>query len=406
MNGVCAMTSYFERSLKVVPGGVHSPVRSFKGLHTSPLFIERAEGGCLYDTDGKSYIDFCMSFGPLILGHKDPEVEESLRLALGKGWTYGASERYSLELAEYIVERIPFVQQIRFVNSGTEAVMTALRLARGYTGRDKVIKFSGCYHGHCDSMLIKAGSGVASLAEASSLGVPLGVTQDTYVLELGDTRRLTQLFDEQGTKIAAVIIEPLPANNGLLIQDPQFLRELVNHTKRFGALLIFDEVISGFRTGFGGMSSALGINPDLVTYGKIIGGGLPVGAVGGKHEIMQMLAPVGDVYQAGTLSANPLAMVAGLATLKKLNVDFYARLDKYSNAIVELFRRALLPRIVSEIISYRSLFWIKSTNFYELFQRTLQQGIYLAPSACEVGFVSGAHCCDKVMESLEQKLRW
>ncbi|MBF0360016.1 MAG: glutamate-1-semialdehyde 2,1-aminomutase [Oligoflexia bacterium] len=397
----------FAESTKIVPGGVHSPVRGFKGLNTTPIFIKRAAGAYVYDVDDNSYVDFCMSFGPLILGHKDPDVEQELHVALERGWTYGAAEEYSLKLAKYIIDRIPFIEQIRFMNSGTEAVMTAIRLARAYSRKNKIIKFSGCYHGHTDSMLIKAGSGVTQIADASSKGIPHGVVADTIVLPLGNCDLVEKTFERFKDDIAAIIIEPLPANNGLLIQDTNFLRFLRDITKAHDALLIFDEVISGFRVCFGGMSELLKITPDIVTYGKVIGGGLPVGAVAGPAKIMQMLAPVGDVYQAGTLSANPLAMVAGLTTLKKLNQNFYEKLNSYTNEIRDTFNNFLNHSSACaaidcklEMISYQSLFWITSAeqtsanisrSFAKLFDILIAKGIYLAPNAYEVGFVSIAH---------------
>ncbi len=414
--------SLFQKALSLVPGGVHSPVRSFKGLHTTPRFIQSAKGAYVQDVDQKQYIDFCMSFGPLILGHRYPEVEAKLQEALQRGWSYGACEPYSLELADFIISRIPFIDQIRFVNSGTEAVMTAVRLARGYTGRHKIIKFNGCYHGHLDSMLIKAGSGLAGTAEASSKGVPPGTAQDTLIVELNNLAELSQCFNEHPGQIAAIIIEPLPANNGLLVQDLSFLKELRKLCDQNQSLLIFDEVISGFRVEFGGMATHTGINPDLVTYGKIIGGGLPVGAVAGRKEIMQFLAPVGPVYQAGTLSANPLAMVGGLATLQCLTPEFYSKLESYSESVVSIFNSWLKTQDQFknlQILRKGSLFWIVPTDqkiknikeipadlakrFYDLFKALLDKGIYLAPNAYEIGFISIAHD-EKVQNDLKDRL--
>lgn len=393
----------FTRSLKTVPGGVHSPVRSFKGLHTTPRFIQRGEGARIWDVEGRDYIDFCMSFGPLILGHRNPIVKRELERALERGWSYGACEPYSLELVEYLLGRLSFIEQIRFLNSGTEAVMTALRLARGVTGRNKIIKFGGCYHGHADSVLMKAGSGVAALSEASSAGVPEGVSDDTIVLTLGDREGVERYFCDCGQDIAAVIIEPLPANNGLLVQEESFFHFLREITKENQSLLIFDEVISGFRVAFGGMVERLGIVPDIVTYGKIIGGGLPVGAVASRSEIMEFLAPAGEVYQAGTLSANPLAMVAGKATLSQLTPDLYPLLEERTQKIVDIFKRWLGGDISVEQSS--SLFWfsMEEDRFPAVFKQLLERGIYLAPSACEVGFVSLAHD-DKIIEELERRL--
>lgn len=414
----------FQKSLKIVPGGVHSPVRSFKGLNMSPRFFNHAEGAYIKDVDGVSYIDFCMSFGPLILGHQNLKVKNKLKEQLEHGWSYGACETYSLELADFLVSRLKHIDQIRFVNSGTEAVMTALRLARGHTKKDKIIKFNGCYHGHTDSMLIKAGSGLAGTSEASSLGVPKGISSDTIVLELNDVKSVEETFKKYPNEIAAIIIEPLPANNGLLIQDLNFLKFLRDITKANNSLLIFDEVISGFRVAFGGMVELTGIIPDIVTYGKIIGGGLPVGAIGARKNIMDNLAPLGGVYQAGTLSANPLAMVGGLETLKQMTDDQYELLNQRTHKIVGLFRKFLAEFNQGQfseisVIQKGSLFWfspkhsIKAIHeipanltelFNPLFKIFLERGIYLAPNAYEVGFLSMAHD-EAVILDLEKRLK-
>lgn len=416
-------TDLFALSKTLVPGGVHSPVRSFKGLHTTPRFFERANGAYIYDVDGKEYIDFCMSFGPLILGHRNPKVEEALHEGLTRGWSYGACEPYSLELAQFLLSKLPHVEQLRFVNSGTEAVMTALRLARGVTGRNKIIKFNGCYHGHVDSMLIKAGSGLAGSAEASSAGVPEGVANDTLILELGDVEGVKKCFADHKDQIAAIIIEPLPANNGLLIQPKEFLQFLRDICDQTCALLIFDEVISGFRVAFGGMAEVTGIKPDIVTLGKIIGGGLPVGAIGASKFIMEHLAPIGKVYQAGTLSANPLAMVGGLTTLKQMTPENYKYIEGQTKKIVNLFTSWMQHYnngqfAMFKVIHYSSLFWIVPSehvaklsdipanlteNFNKLFEVLLGRGIYLAPNAYEVGFVSAAHT-DEVIRDMEHRL--
>jgi glutamate-1-semialdehyde 2,1-aminomutase len=414
----------FDISKKLVPGGVHSPVRSFNGLPMSPRFFNSSKGAYLYDIEDNSYIDFCMSFGPLVLGHKDQEVEKELVKALERGWTYGACEPYSLELAKFLVEKISFIDQIRFVNSGTEAVMTALRLARGATGKNKIIKFNGCYHGHTDAMLIKAGSGLAGTSEASSKGIPPGISSDTLILELGDLDGVRACFKQYKNEIAAIIIEPLPANNGLLVQDEEFLKGLREITKENNSLLIFDEVISGFRVGLGGMSEHLGITPDIVTYGKVIGGGLPVGAVAGPKHIMENLAPIGEVYQAGTLSANPLAMVGGLATLKKLTPETYDAMNSATEKIKDLFEKWLCEFNKGQFSHYRvkthsSLFWLVPTEkeiknikeiptnlseqFAPLFSELLSRGIYLSPNEYEVGFVSMAHNSD-VISKLKTRL--
>ncbi len=411
----------FEKSLQRVPGGVHSPVRSFKGLHTTPRFIQRAEGAYIYDVDGKDYIDFCMSFGPLIHGHRPAHVEKAIKGAVESGWSYGACEPYSLELAEYILDRIGFADQIRFMNSGTEAVMTAVRLARGYTGKSKVIKFVGCYHGHHDSLLIQAGSGLAGTTMASSLGVTQQTTSETLTCELNDKAAVEKIFAQFGDDIAAVAIEPLPANSGLLKQDREFLQFLRDITKKHNTVLLFDEVISGFRLGFGGMAEKIDIVPDIITYGKVIGGGMPVGAVAAKKEIMQLLAPVGGVYQAGTLSANPVAMAAGLANLKDLTPDFYQKLEANTKKIVQIFQDWMNKNGFEDysIIQEGSLFWqvptkntLKSSQdipsnlqerFYKLFEVLLNKGIYLSPNGYEISFISAAHD-EKVMKDLEKRL--
>ncbi len=413
----------FTLSKQLVPGGVHSPVRSFKGLHTTPRFVKKASGASFEDIEGKNYIDFCMSFGPLILGHKNEVVEKELVNALSRGWSFGACEPYSVELLQFLTSKLPHIEMMRFVNSGTEAVMTALRLARGVTKRDKIIKFNGCFHGHVDSMLIKAGSGLAGTAEASSAGVTKGIANDTLVVDLDDKDAVRACFRDHKDQIAAIIIEPLPANNGLLIQTEdflKFLREICNENK---SLLIFDEVISGFRVAFGGMAEITKIKPDIVTYGKIIGGGMPVGAIGSSKFIMEHLAPIGPVYQAGTLSANPLAMVAGLATLKQMTPEAYSKLHSYTEKIVGLFDRFLKTYNNGEfkeivMVHYGSLFWLVphhavkkigdipsdlSEKFYNLFKVMLDRGIYLAPNAYEVGFVSLAHD-DEVVSNLEKRL--
>ena len=412
----------FEKSLKYVPGGVHSPVRSFKGLHTTPRFMNKADGAFITDEEGIDYIDFCMSFGPLILGHRNPKVELAVKEALTRGWSYGACEKYSLELAEYLVDRIDHVDQIRFVNSGTEAVMTAIRVVRGYTGKNKIIKFNGCYHGHIDAMLIKAGSGLAGTAEASSSGVTHHVAEDTLICDLGDLEAVKAIFKDHKGEIAGIFIEPLPANNGLLEQSKIFLQGLRDLCTQHDALLIFDEVISGFRVGFEGMAKDLDITPDVVTYGKIIGGGFPVGAIAGKKDIMQSLAPVGSVYQAGTLSANPVAMVAGLVNLQQLTPEFYNTLETHSNKIVSMFSEWLAENGYEDysIKQYKSLFWLVPTHdkmekidqiptnlterFYSLFETLLNKGIYLSPNAYEVGFGSIAH--DEVVQEELKKRLW
>lgn len=381
--------SLFERAEAVTPGGVHSPVRAFKSVGGEPVFIERAEGAYLWDADDKRYVDYCMAFGPLILGHAHPRVAAAATEALRDGWSYGTAEPYSLALAELITSRLPWVDKIRFVNSGTEAVMSVLRLARAVTGRNAIVKFDGCYHGHVDSMLVKAGSGVAAQVQATSAGIPANVAADTLVLPLGDIAAAHALFKRRGKDIAAIIIEPLPANNGLRPQPPDFIASLRQLCNDHGTLLIFDEVISGFRLSFGGYTEQSGIEPDLVTYGKIIGGGFPVGAFGGRAEYLDHIAPLGDVYQAGTLSANPLAMRAGYATLLELeDGKIYEQLE----AEGEYLQQALKVGGIN-IVRQGSLWWLPTPDarYPAIFHALLARGIYLPPSAVEVCFLSHAH---------------
>jgi glutamate-1-semialdehyde 2,1-aminomutase len=399
----------FTRARRVSPGGVHSPVRAFRGVGGTPRFMTGGSGAYLRDVDGRDYLDFCMAFGPLILGHADTQVRLAAEAALARGWSLGTAEPYSLELAELITGRIPWVESIRFVNSGTEAVMSALRVARAATGRSKILKFEGCYHGHTDSMLLRAGSGLAEAPVPDSAGLAPDVVQETLISPLDDEAALEALFTRHGREIAAVIIEPLPANYGLLPQRPEFLRSIARVARAHGALLIFDEVISGFRIAFQGCAALSGIRPDLTTYGKVIGGGFPVGAYGGRRDLMELVAPSGPVYQAGTLSANPLAMCAGLATLQRLeDGTVYQRLEELGARL----QRALsgVPGLAMQRAG--SVFWIccsrgglpaapmrsprslpadAGQSFAALFHPLLERGIYLAPSAYEVGFLSAAH---------------
>ena len=396
----------FERARRVTPGGVHSPVRAFNAVGGSPLFVASAQGAQLTDVDGRQFVDYCMAFGPLIFGHADNDVSHAVTAALHRGWSYGAAETISLELAELITQRIDWIDQVRFVNSGTEAVMTALRLARAITGRRKVLKFEGCYHGHTDAMLIRAGSGLAGTATPDSAGITAGVSQDTLIAPLNDEMRLAEILEQHRGEVAAVIIEPLPANHGLLAQRDGFLHSVAQLCRAHDALLIFDEVITGFRLGFGGMAELSGITPDITTWGKIIGGGFPVGAVAARSEIMAALAPVGPVYQAGTLSANPIAMTAGLVTLQKLlSSEIYASLETLGQQLgaqVGAIEGARVQRA-------GSIFWflpdsgdgpIRSPGgipesagprYAKVFHALLERSIYLPPSPYEVGFVSVAH---------------
>jgi glutamate-1-semialdehyde 2,1-aminomutase len=408
----------YERAQQVTPGGVHSPVRAFRSVGGQPVFIERGQGPYLFDVDGNRYLDFCMAWGPLIFGHADPDIAAAAHAAIDKGSCYGAAEQGSLELAELITGKIPWVEKIRFVNSGTEAVMSAIRIARGATGRNKLLKFAGCYHGHSDSMLVAAGSGLADMAVADSAGVTAATAADTLVAPLDDLAAVEQLFARHGKDIAAVIIEPLPANNGLLPQSEGYLQRLAEIARAHGTLVIFDEVITGFRLAFGGAAEFYGVTPDLVTYGKIIGGGFPVGAFGGRTELMDQVAPNGPVYQAGTLSGNPVAMAAGHAALRKLLRDkpwemLAKRGAVLRDKIVSISAdQPQAQKISLNCVAVGSLFWITiddSANqdviaraqwqippaqkilFPALFHGLLDRGYYLAPSAFEAGFLSTAH---------------
>jgi len=399
----------FARARRVSPGGVHSPVRAFKGVGGTPRFMAGGRGALLTDVDGRQLVDYCMAFGPLILGHGNAQVRAASIAAIERGWSLGTAEPYSLELAELITRAIPWVQSVRFVNSGTEAVMSALRVARGATGRDKILKFDGCYHGHVDSLMVKAGSGVITQGLADSAGVPAQVAADTLVLPLGDIPALERAFAEEGEKLAAAIIEPLPANNGLLRQSPEFLRRLRELTRAQGTVLIFDEVITGFRFGYHGYDKLLGIEPDLTTLGKIVGGGLPVAAVLGRRELMAQLAPLGPVYQAGTMAGNPVALAAGIATLSELaEGKVYAHLEalgKHLDAAVAkhpVRNLAQLSRVGSIVWPYfeavgavpTTASAIPSgvmTDYHRRYRGWLSRGVYLPPSAYEVCFLSAAH---------------
>ncbi|TGM77103.1 glutamate-1-semialdehyde 2,1-aminomutase [Leptospira levettii] len=420
--------SLFERSKQVVPGGVHSPVRSFSSVGGTPVFFSEANGAYLKSVEGKNYIDYCLSFGPLLFGHRHPEIQEVVEDTVRKAWSFGACEPYSLELAEFITERIPWVEKIRFVNSGTEAVMSALRVARAATGRNKILKFDGCYHGHLDQLLVKSGSGLAGLSSSDSKGIGPEIIQNTLVLPLDDETKLEELFQREGSNIACLAIEPLPANYGLLPQRIEFLKKCRELTTKYEVLLLFDEVISGFRVSFQGMAGITGIVPDLVCYGKIIGGGFPVGAYAGKREFMDLVAPSGPVYQAGTLSANPIGMRAGLKTLTKAwNENPYPNLEtttkQFTDGIITLLKESGDPNW--EAVTFGSLFWLKGktekpirtiaeipsshkSNFATFFHKLLNQGVYLAPSGYEVGFLSTVHTkqiIDLTLEKIKQALK-
>ena len=403
----------YERALRVIPGGVNSPVRAFRAVGGSPIVIARGSGPYIFDIDRNRYLDFVGSWGPLILGHAHPQVMEAIAQACRNGTTFGAPCPGEVELAERVVKSYPGLEQVRFVSSGTEATMSAIRLARAVTGRDLIVKFSGCYHGHADHLLVAAGSGLATFGTASSAGVPAAFVASTRVLPLDDEQALRDLFAKEGSTIAAVIIEPVPANHGLLLQRSAFLHLLREETRRHGALLIFDEVISGFRVARGGAAEHYRITPDMATFGKIVGGGMPVGAFGASRAIMSRLAPDGDTYQAGTLSGNPVAMAAGIATLDILEREnaweqLEARGARLEQLLAPIVGAATFPL---HLVRMGSLLWLSfhdeptlrragtlspeaSQRFSKLFHAMLERGVYIAPSAYEVLFVSLAHCED------------
>ena len=404
----------YARACELMPGGVSSPVRAFRSVGGTPVYYREAKGARFFDVDGNEYVDYCMSWGPLILGHAHPAVVEAVQQAAARGLTYGACCENEVRLAELVLGAFEDMEQVRFVSSGTEAVMTAIRLARGVTGRPKVLKFEGGYHGHSDSLLVKAGSGLATFGTSSSKGVPEGFAAETIVCGLDDEGALDEAFGKYGDQLAAAIVEPLPANNGLLEQRPEWLRRLRELCSEHGALLIFDEVISGFRTRFGGYGDGLGIQADLDTLGKIIGGGMPVGALAGPRRIMEALAPLGGVYQAGTLSGNPVSLAAGIATLDILSGgEVYDQLEKLGATLDRALERAgselafLNWRRVGSIVWFhlaeggvpRSAGAIQSVcvqRFNPAHARLLDRGIYLPPSAYEVLFLSAAHGEDEV----------
>lgn len=399
----------FEEAKQYFPGGVNSPVRAFKSVSGPPLFIKKGEGCRLYDEDDNVFIDFCCSWGPLILGHRNKQIEESVIETVKSGMSFGAPTKLGNELGKLIVNNNRFIEKIRFVSSGTEAVMSAVRLARGVTGRNKIVKFEGCYHGHVDSLLVRAGSGLATFGESTSAGIPDAFVKETLVAPLNDRAALDELLAQQADDIACIIIEPVPANNGLLLQDKSYLEYLREVCTKYDVLLIFDEVISGFRVGFEGAAGYYGIQPDIMTYGKIIGGGLPVGAYAASAEIMAHISPEGPVYQAGTLSANPVAMAAGYAASEQLLVpDFYKNMETKTQNFVQSIQNYCDEKGYEvSIPSIGSIFWVAFSKkritradqidvesmdkFRILHHELLQSGVYLGPSGYEVGFISAAH---------------
>lgn len=410
----------FEKAKNFFPGGVNSPVRAFKSVYGTPLFIERGDQAYVWDADGNKFIDFCCSWGPLILGHNNAQIREAVAAQLDKGLSFGAPTRLENELAELILSHNTYIEKLRFVSSGTEAVMSAIRLARGYTKRDKIVKFEGCYHGHSDSLLVKAGSGLVTFGETSSAGVPKSFAEETIVIALDDKKALEEVFVRFPDQIAAVIIEGIPANNGLLLQDQEYIHFLRAITKEHGSLLIFDEVITGFRLGFQGAAHHYAVQPDIITYGKIIGGGMPVGAYGASKEIMSHISPDGAVYQAGTLSGNPIAMVAGIATLTQLAAPgFYDKQEQTTKSFVETLRNYIAEKNYEvQIFTVGSIFWFaftaqqrisraeqidpRSMEKYKIMHRELlNQGIYFGPSGYEVGFISSAHSEQDLTTSIQ-----
>jgi len=404
----------FERAREHIPAGVNSPVRAFRAVGGTPPFLERASGAYLWDADGKRYIDYVGSWGPMVLGHAHPQVVEAVQAAASKALSFGAPTEAEIELAEAICRLLPSIEMVRLVSSGTEATMTAIRLARGHTGRSLIVKFEGCYHGHADSLLVKAGSGALTFGNPSSAGVPPETAAHTLVLDFNNIEQIEKIFAARGADIAGVIVEPVAGNMNLVLPKPGFLESLQKNCSRHGAVLIFDEVMTGFRVALGGAQARYGIRPDLTTLGKVIGGGLPVGAFGGRREIMEKIAPLGPVYQAGTLSGNPVAVAAGLATLKLVQEkDFQSKIEKTTQLLVDgLVAEAQKAKVVFSAQSVGSMFGLyfrasppasfaevmqcDKDRFNKFFHAMLARGVYLAPSAYEAGFVSAAHSAPEI----------
>ncbi len=415
----------FQKAREIIPGGVNSPVRAFKSVGGQPLLISKGKGSKITDIDGNEYIDFISSWGPLILGHAYPPIVEAIQKAAELGTSYGAPTLQETEMAELIVSMVPSIEMVRMVSSGTEATMSAIRLARGVTGRNKILKFAGCYHGHGDSFLIKAGSGALTLGLPDSPGVPESIAKDTLTANYNDIASVEKVFAEFGKEIAAIIVEPVAANMGVVLPEKGFLEGLRSITEKHGALLIFDEVITGFRLSPGGAQQYYGVMPDITTLGKIIGGGLPVGAYGGKKSIMEQLAPVGPIYQAGTLSGNPLAMAAGIVMLKTLknNPSIYTELErkaaKLEKGLKENLQKTGTQAVINRVGSLMTVFFTdleKIESFEQVmqsdqekyakyFRLALESGIYLAPSQFEAAFISNAHSNEDIEKTIEASLK-
>jgi glutamate-1-semialdehyde 2,1-aminomutase len=413
-------SALFGRAKQLMPGGVNSPVRAFKAVGGDPLVIDHAAGPCMTDVDGNEFIDYVLSWGPLILGHAHPGVLEAIHRAAVKGTSFGAPNRYEVELAELTQQFFPSLELVRFVNSGTEATMSAIRLARAYTGRERIAKFVGCYHGHVDSLLVKGGSGLLTLGIPATPGVPKALAKLTSTLPFNDEAALRKLFAKEGGKLAAIIIEPVVGNSGVVIPTRAYMQLMRKLCTQHGVVLIYDEVMTGFRVARGGAQEYFGVKPDLTTFGKVIGGGLPVGAYGGRKDIMKNVAPSGDVYQAGTLSGNPLAMAAGIATLRALQADkkAFVKLEAAAHTLSDGLRRlaaaAGIPVTVNQVGSMFTMFFTAepvtspeaamradAKRYAKFFQAMLEEGVYLPPSQYEAAFVSTAHTPEIIEETLE-----